>query len=73
MLNTRKLREARQKAGLSQAELARRVGVSQGLIWAIERGTKRPSIEVLAKIASELSLSLDEILPVVNDTQEAAQ
>ena len=73
MLDTRKLRAAREKAGLSQAELARRVGVSQGLIWAIENGTKRPSIKVLARIASELSLSLDELLPVVSGPKEATQ
>ena len=73
MLDTRKLRAAREKAGLSQAELARRVGVSQGLIWAIENGAKRPSIKVLARIAAELSLSLDELLPVVSDPKEATQ
>ena len=66
MLDVRKLREARERKGLSQAQLAKRVGVSQGLIWQIERGLKTPGVGVLTRIAKELNLSLDELLRVVD-------
>ncbi|MCM1314731.1 MAG: helix-turn-helix transcriptional regulator [Muribaculaceae bacterium] len=37
----------RTKSGFSQQELAKRIGVSQQMIFAIEKGFKVPSIAVL--------------------------
>lgn len=44
------LREARQRAGLSQSELARRTHTSQATISAYESGAKRPSIATLSRL-----------------------
>jgi transcriptional regulator with XRE-family HTH domain len=56
------LRVARVAAGLSQAQLGRRAGVSQPLVSAVERGTRGASIEVASRLASgcgcELALRL---------------
>ncbi|HDI31670.1 MAG TPA: CBS domain-containing protein [Thermofilum sp.] len=40
----------RKRAGLTQAELAKRAGVSQSLIARIERGTVNPRLSTLIKI-----------------------
>lgn len=44
------LREARRAAGLSQGELAERVGTSQATISAYETGAKQPSVATLSRL-----------------------
>ena len=44
------LREARRRSGVTQAELARRVGTSQATISAYENNRKQPSVETLARL-----------------------
>ena len=44
------IREARRRAGLSQAELARRAGVSQPVISAYESGRREPGLSMLTKL-----------------------
>jgi transcriptional regulator with XRE-family HTH domain len=44
------LRTSRLAAGLSQADLARRVGTSQATISAYETGQKQPSVDTLARL-----------------------
>jgi DNA-binding XRE family transcriptional regulator len=41
----------RTEAGISQTELARRLGISQPAISAIERGAKTPTVPTLERIA----------------------
>jgi DNA-binding XRE family transcriptional regulator len=41
-----KLRVLRKRAGLSQADAAKLIGCHQTLVGAIERGAKRPGIDV---------------------------
>jgi transcriptional regulator with XRE-family HTH domain len=57
-----RLREERVKAGLSQRELARRLGLSASLISQLEGGQSRPSVGTLYAIVSELDVSLDQII-----------
>lgn len=52
-----KIKKIRQERGITQAELARKAGVSTGLIGQIECGKVEPSIKTLEKIAKALSLS----------------
>ena len=44
------LREARQRAGLSQTELAARAGVTQSVISAYESGHRQPAVPTLAAL-----------------------
>jgi len=44
------LRDARARAGLTQAQLAQRAGTSQATISAYEHGRKAPSVETLARL-----------------------
>lgn len=55
------LREARERAGLSVRELARRVHVSASLISQIEYEQSKPSVDTLFAIASELKIPLDDL------------
>lgn len=56
------LREARQARNLSLRELAQLLGVSPSLISQIETGRANPSVSTLYAIATELDVSLDELL-----------
>jgi transcriptional regulator with XRE-family HTH domain len=48
------LRAARVRRGMSQDELAQRLGVSQATVSFWERGIESPSVEKLITLASEL-------------------
>ena len=53
------LRDARHRAGLSQAELGRRAGVTQSVISAYESGTRQPSVPTLARLIKATGSDLD--------------
>lgn len=57
-----RLRIERTKAGISQRELARRLGLSASLISQLESGLSKPSVGTLYAIVTELDLSLDKLL-----------
>jgi transcriptional regulator with XRE-family HTH domain len=57
-----RLREERVKAGISQRELARRLGLSASLISQLESGQSRPSVGTLYSIVTELGVSLDRVI-----------
>lgn len=57
-----RLREERTKAGMSQRELARRLGLSASMISQLESGASKPSVGTLYAIVTELGLSLDRVI-----------
>ncbi len=57
-----RLRAERRAHGLSLRELADRLGVSPSLISQVETGRAQPSVSTLYAIASELGVSLDDLL-----------
>lgn len=56
-----RLREERDRLGLSLRELARRLEVSPSLVSQIETGKTQPSVRTLYAIVSELGVSLDDV------------
>jgi len=52
------IRQARESAGLSQTELARRAGVAQSVISSYENGRRQPGVGVLARLIEAASHSL---------------
>jgi transcriptional regulator with XRE-family HTH domain len=56
-----RLREERDRVGISQRELARRIGLSASMISQIESGQSKPSVSTLYDIVTELGVSVDEI------------
>lgn len=62
----KRVERLRKDNGMSQAELAARVGVRQNYVSAIERGVASPSAEVMAQIARALGTSTDFLLLLTN-------
>lgn len=56
------IREAREKAGLSRRELARRCGLSHCTIVCLEKGTREGRIDTAELIADVLGISIDELI-----------
>lgn len=56
-----KMKQARRERGVSQTELAKRIGVSRQTINMIENGDYNPTIALCLKICHELGKTLDEL------------
>lgn len=52
------LRDARRSAGLSQAALARRAGITQSVVSAYENSARQPSLPTLARLVAAAGLDL---------------
>ena len=61
MLGAR-LAALRKEAGLSQAELARRLQISASAMGMYEQGRREPSMQMLVEMAKELHVSSDYLL-----------
>lgn len=64
------IRELRKKKGLTQVELAEKVGISNVSLSNYERGTQMPDLITLAKIAVELDVSTDVLLGIQEEITE---
>jgi HTH-type transcriptional regulator/antitoxin HipB len=53
-----RVRGAREKLGISQAELAARIGSTQPAVARLEAGGVSPSLDTLSRIAAALDLEL---------------
>ena len=53
------LQKTRQRAGLTQADLAQRVGTTQSAISRLENGRVRPSIETIERLAKACGATLE--------------
>lgn len=53
-----RLRELRLKRGLSQQELAKKVGISNQSISSYEKGVRKPKIEAWKKLADYFGVSV---------------
>ena len=60
----RKIACARKYSGLTQSDLASRVGVTAQAVSKWERGNACPDIAILDEIADALGISLSELLGV---------
>ena len=56
--------ERRNRAGLTQAELASRLGVTNKAVSKWETGKTKPTTNVLRKMAVLFQLSMDELLQI---------
>jgi transcriptional regulator with XRE-family HTH domain len=71
MLSADLLREARLRAGLTQAELGRRVRRSQSQIARWERGDVKPSLETLRDLIRACGLELTFGLATYDDSYDS--
>jgi putative transcriptional regulator len=59
---TNSIRQLRfERGGMTQAELAARVGVTRQTVIAIEQGRYSPSLEMAFRIAHVLGVSLEDV------------
>lgn len=57
----RRLRELRQAAGLSLAQLGERVGLAKAYLWQMETGRRpAPSWDTVVRLADALGVSVEE-------------
>lgn len=56
------IREARQLKGITQEQLAKMLGITQGAVAQWENGLTHPSFEMLPKVAEALGLTVDELI-----------
>jgi transcriptional regulator with XRE-family HTH domain len=61
-----RIRDRRKAAGLSQRQLAGKVGVGFPHLSKVENGAETPSDELLAKIADAVGDDLDELMAIAN-------
>ena len=55
----RRIRRARKSLGLTQNELANRLGITTSYLGHIELGKRKASMEIIINIANELRVSMD--------------
>lgn len=60
-LVTNTIRTRREEAGLTQAELARRIGVTRQTLIAIEQGKYSPTLELAFQIARTFDAGIDDL------------
>ena len=58
---TNSIRAAREAAGLTQAELAKQIGVTRQTLIAIEQGKYSPTLELAFQISRVFDVGLDEL------------
>lgn len=56
------LKNLREMKGMSQAELADDLGVTRALIAQYETGAKAPNVNLAAKIAKALGVTIDAMM-----------
>lgn len=62
-----KIRALRLEKGLTQTQLADKIGLVKGSISAYEQGKKYPSVEVLIKLCTVFDVSSDYLIGLSDD------
>lgn len=58
----KKLKNAREQKGMTQAELGQIAGVAQATICDIETGAKKPKLETAVKLCRALNVKLEDMV-----------
>ena len=66
-LVTNTIRAHRENAGLTQADLARTVGVTRQTLLAIEQGKYSPTLELAFQLARAFGVTLDDLFDYPED------
>jgi len=64
---TNGIRSRREEAGITQADLARRVGVTRQTLIAIEQGKYSPTLELAFQIARAFEVGIDDLFQYPGD------
>ena len=66
-------RVLREQHSLSQEQLALSAGLDRTYVSGIERSRRNPSLKSMQRMASELSVSLDEVFSLARELAEQGQ
>lgn len=66
-----KLSDLRKKAGLSQRELAKNIGITGPAIAQYEKKKRLPNLKIVGKLALVLNVSEQEIIDCFSEEKEA--
>ncbi len=69
----KRLKSEREKANLSQMELALESGVSQNMITYIENGKRTPTVTTVLKLCNALGISPAILFPAENKEKQNAK
>lgn len=67
---TNSIRAVREAAGMTQAEVARRVGVTRQTLIAIEQGRYSPTLELAFQLARVFDARLDDLFHYPDTPEE---
>jgi len=67
-----RIRELRQKRGLTQVELSERSGFPQGRISEIERGGRMPTLNTMIRLALALDCKVTDLVSPFSKTELAS-
>ena len=56
------IKEQRKLVGITQRTMAQKLGVKPQTVWRWEKGTRKPDIVMIKKIASVLNCPLEKLL-----------
>ena len=59
----RRIRAARVRQGLTQDNLAERLGMKKAYVFQLERGTANPTLKTLVRVGSALGLEPADLMP----------
>ena len=68
-----RIKLARDRLGIFQSELAKRLGVSQPYISDVERGRVKPSLEWIIRVAEALGIDASELDSRLKGKSDASQ
>ena len=71
MMGADLIRRARRRAGISQAELARRLATKQPVVARWESGARTPSLETVARAVEACGFALDVAVVERDDGEDA--
>lgn len=66
-----KVKALRAQVGMTQEELAKKINVTSGTIGMIETDNRKPSIDVLRKIATLFNVSTDFLLDIKRNEDDS--
>ena len=68
----RAVREARERRGLSQEDLAAVVGTARGAVGALERGERDPSYDELLRLADAVGMPASALVATAEELEREA-
>lgn len=62
MVNGEKIGKLLREKGMTQQNMAREIGISEAMMCYIIQGLREPSVTVMARIATKLGCTVDELI-----------